>query len=49
LKEDLTEHDAESRDLLISFKKPLNLDSLKTQDIKEMKLKKTEVKRLEKE
>ncbi len=41
--------DPESRDLLISFKKPLNLELLKPADTKELKLKKTEIKRLEKE
>jgi hypothetical protein len=45
----MAEHDLESRDLLISFKKPFNLDFSKTLEIKEMKLKKTEMKRLEKE
>jgi hypothetical protein len=45
----LTDNDLESRDLVISFKMPLNIDSLKTLDIKEMKLKKTEMKRIEKE
>ena len=45
----MTDNDLESRYLVISFKMPLNIDSLKTLDIKEMKLKKTEMKRIEKE
>ena len=41
--------DEDSREITLSIKKPFNIESLKQQDPKELKGKKTELKRIEKE